>query len=185
MTFKTEKHCKVATGRWTCPYTGEVFTDPGKLDVDHMVPLGAAYAAGGYAWDAERRESFANELGVAYHLIAVKAAANRSKGKKGPEEWLPSNQRYRCEYVANWVLIKTRWQLAVSGSEKLALTNSGCSGRSGSTRSKPLPVPATSLPATKSSSCPTTAACGCSKLRKAECNTSCCKWTVGEGCNCR
>jgi hypothetical protein len=33
--------------------------------------------------------------------------------------------------------------------------------------------------------CPTTAACGCSNLRKDECNTPCCSWTVGEGCGCR
>lgn len=33
--------------------------------------------------------------------------------------------------------------------------------------------------------CPSTAACGCSNLRKAECNTLCCAWTVGEGCDCR
>ncbi len=34
--------------------------------------------------------------------------------------------------------------------------------------------------------CPTTAACGCSGHNKSECeNDICCKWTVGEGCDCR
>jgi hypothetical protein len=35
------------------------------------------------------------------------------------------------------------------------------------------------------SGCPTTAACGCSGKKKAECESSpCCKWTVGSGCGC-
>ena len=38
-----------------------------------------------------------------------------------------------------------------------------------------------------SSSCPTTAACGCSAYNKVDCNahTLCCKWTVGQGCGCK
>lgn len=27
--------------------------------------------------------------------------------------------------------------------------------------------------------------CGCSKYRKSECGGTCCKWYVGEGCDCR
>lgn len=121
VTFKTERACKVATGLWRCPYTGEEFTDPRKLDVDHMVPLGAAHAAGGYAWGAERRRAFANELGVGHHLIGVKASANRSKGKRGPEEWLPENEGYVCEYAQNWTDIKVKWGLAVTTKEKSVL----------------------------------------------------------------
>lgn len=30
-TFTSETSCRVATGRWTGPYTGEVVDDPGKL----------------------------------------------------------------------------------------------------------------------------------------------------------
>jgi|GEM_PF-4319256 len=36
------------------------------------------------------------------------------------------------------------------------------------------------------SGCPTTAACGCSDHNKSDCeDDSCCRWTVGEGCDCR
>lgn len=75
VTFKTAKQCKVAIGRWTCPYTGEVFTNPRKLDVDHMIPLAAAHAAGGHAWDAERKKAFANVLRQPEHLIGIEDAA--------------------------------------------------------------------------------------------------------------
>lgn len=34
--------------------------------------------------------------------------------------------------------------------------------------------------------CPNTAACGCSNKNKSACqSSSCCKWTVGEGCGCK
>lgn len=35
-------------------------------------------------------------------------------------------------------------------------------------------------------SCPKTANCGCSGKNKANCpNDPCCKWVVGDGCNCK
>ena len=48
ISFKTDRRCRVTAGQWLAPYTGTVVTDPGKLDVDHMVPLGNAHASG--AW---------------------------------------------------------------------------------------------------------------------------------------
>lgn len=33
--------------------------------------------------------------------------------------------------------------------------------------------------------CPTTANCGCSNKRKADCASACCQWIVGEGCKCK
>ncbi len=122
VTFKTKQKCEVLTGRWTCPYTGDVFTDPGKLEVDHMVPLAAAHAAGGYAWDPDRKRLFANDLRQPEHLIAVSASAKRAKGKKGPEEWLPPNDDYLCQYLKDWKGIKDRWRLSVTTKEREALS---------------------------------------------------------------
>jgi len=36
-----------------------------------------------------------------------------------------------------------------------------------------------------SGECPNTSSCGCSNKRKADCNTNCCAWVVGQGCGCR
>ena len=115
--------CEVLAGEWLDPYTGETVDDPSLLDVDHMVPLEEAYESGGYAWDRERRAAYANDLADPEALIAVTRSANRSKGSKGPEEWLPPLEGYRCRYIADWVAVKARWALAMDESERVAVGN--------------------------------------------------------------
>ena len=96
-------------------------TDPGRLDVDHMVPLSNAHASGASNWSAEQRERYANYLDDPQHLIAVTASANRSKGARGPDEWKPEEQGYWCQYAVDWVMIKYTWELTVSQAEHGAL----------------------------------------------------------------
>jgi len=107
--------------RFLRAFTGEVFTNPTKLDVDHFIPLAHAFASGGHAWSADQRRAFANELADTEHLVAVKAGANRSKGKRGPDKWLPPMKSYRCEYLTVWVHLKAKWKLAVSSQEEMAI----------------------------------------------------------------
>src|SRR5690606_22107378 len=74
VTCTDERQCSVAAGRWLDPYTGQVVTEASALDIDHMVPLANAHRSGGWAWDAERRQAFANYLLYDDHLIAVTAS---------------------------------------------------------------------------------------------------------------
>ena len=104
--YRTDKKCRVATGEWLAPYTGTFVTDPSKLDVDHMVPLGNAHRSGSWRWSAEEREQYANYLNYPQHLIAVTASANRSKGARGPDQWKPEDRTYWCQYAADWITIK-------------------------------------------------------------------------------
>jgi hypothetical protein len=55
------------------------------------------------------------------HLIAVKASANRSKGARGPEQWLPENESYICQYISDWEAIKKRWELSMTESEEIMI----------------------------------------------------------------
>ena len=107
VTFRTDDGCRVATGQWLAPYTNTVVTDPKKLDVDHMVPLGNAHQTGAWDWPAERKELYANHLDDTQHLIAVTASANRSKGSRGPDQWKPQDESYWCQYAIDWATIKT------------------------------------------------------------------------------
>ena len=46
--------------------------------------------------------------------------------------------------------------------------------------------PSSSGGGSSNSGCPTTSNCGCSGLNKSPCESnSCCKWVVGDGCECR
>ena len=114
VTFETDRQCRVETGRWYGAFTGVSVEDPGDLDIDHLVPLKNAHLSGGWRWDAEMREEYANYLQEENHLIAVTAGANRSKGARGPEEWGPPEQSYWCQYATDWTEVKARWGLTMT-----------------------------------------------------------------------
>lgn len=112
---------KVTKGKWHDPYTNTDFTDPKKLDVDHLVPLSEAHASGGWAWDKNRRQGYANYLVLKNHLISVDLSANRAKGDKDPAEWLPGNVAYRKQYVKDWCDVKARWKMTADTAEVRAI----------------------------------------------------------------
>lgn len=113
--------CKVVSGQWFGWFSGTYFTDPSLIDIDHFVPLANAHASGGWAWSPPDKRIYYNDLSDPSHLIAVSRSANRSKGSRGPDEWMPPNPNYRCPYAQMWVNIKVRWGLAVTSSEMAAL----------------------------------------------------------------
>ena len=115
--YRTDRKCRVAAGEWLAPYSNTIVTDPGRLDVDHMVPLGNAHDSGAWQWSANRREQYANYLEDPQHLIAVTASANRSKGARGPDEWKPEDRSYWCQYATDWITIKDIWNLTVIQAE--------------------------------------------------------------------
>ena len=117
VTFETDRQCRVEASRWYGAFTGVYTNEPGNLDIDHLVPLKNAYLSGGWRWDADMREEYANYLGDENHLIAVTAGANRSKGAKGPEEWRPPNLDYWCQYATDWTEVKARWGLTMTKRE--------------------------------------------------------------------
>ena len=121
VTFRSGRRCRVDTGQWFAPYSGNTVTIARDLDIDHMVPLANAHKSGGWHWPSERKQLYANYLAVHGHLIAVTASANRSKGAKGPDEWQPADRSYWCQYATDWALIKNEWDLTVTRDEAAAL----------------------------------------------------------------
>lgn len=120
-----DSKCTITGGRWVSHYDGVETTNPSTFDIDHMVPLAEAHDSGGHAWDADRKQAYANDLGYDASLVAVSASSNRSKGDKDPAEWLPPLSV--CRYVTEWVSVKFRWTLSIDATEKAALTRQASS----------------------------------------------------------
>ncbi|MFC8765745.1 HNH endonuclease family protein [Streptomyces sp. NPDC057193] len=113
--------CKLSGGLWTSYYDGQEVNDPAKLDIDHMVPLAEAWDSGASAWDARRREAYANDQDAATSLVAVTARSNRAKADRDPAEWMPPLPEAQCRYIGEWTATKLRWGLAVDQAEADAL----------------------------------------------------------------
>lgn len=113
--------CALTGGEWLSYYDEATVTEARKLDIDHMVPLAEAWDSGAYAWDADRRMRYANDLGADRSLVAVSARENRQKADRDPAEWMPSAESARCTYLADWTATKLRWGLSADGKERTAL----------------------------------------------------------------
>lgn len=118
--------CRVLAGRWRDEYTGAVYTDPAELEIDHRVPLANAHRSGGWAWTRARKREYANNLIDPEHLVAVSAAANRTKSDKGPDAWRPPSRESWCHYAMAWRSVKVQWTLTITAEEDRA-TREMCS----------------------------------------------------------
>lgn len=112
------KSCKAVSGTWIDPYSGATFTNASELDIDHVIPLGYAAKHGGQDWPAETKAQFANDL---THLLAVSAKENRSKSDSGPEEYMPSNKKFHCDYSKLWVSSAAKYGISITEGDRLAL----------------------------------------------------------------
>lgn len=117
---ETNEDCQPVSGRWYSAYDGETLTDPGDVDIDHMVALKEAWRSGAHSWSTEQRQRFANDLDST-QLWAVSGSSNRAKSDQDPAEWLPPLESSHCAYVVSWVEVKHTWDLTVDDAEESAL----------------------------------------------------------------
>lgn len=110
--------CRVISGQWRDPYSGNTHHTARELDIDHVVPLAAAHMAGGATWTTDRRRAFANDLEYPWSLKAVAARLNRQKGAAAPQDWMPPDPAIHCVYLEAWVTIKARWGLGLQPDER-------------------------------------------------------------------
>ena len=118
--------CSLSGGRWFSYYDRVSWTDSGRIDIDHVVPLAEAWDSGARSWTAAQRQSYANDLGDYRTLVGVTDSVNQSNGDQDPAEWMPTYDK--CRYIREWVAVKVRWRLSVDSGEKTALQSlsSGC-----------------------------------------------------------
>ena len=118
-------HCEVRRGVLRDTYTGRrirfrrgVETSLA-VQIDHIVALADAWRTGAARWTAGRRLAYANDPRV---LIAVDGPANEQKSDDDASQWLPPSRRFRCQYVADQVMVKSTYRLWVTSAEKAAMT---------------------------------------------------------------
>jgi hypothetical protein len=116
----TNSSCSATSGSWYSPYDGATWTAASDLDIDHVVPLAAAWRSGAAGWTTSKRQSFANDL-TNPQLIAVTDNVNQAKGDQTPATWKPPLTSYWCTYAKMWTHVKYKWTLTVNSAEKSAL----------------------------------------------------------------
>lgn len=104
----------IKQGRWVCPYSGRMFSNPRSLDIDHVVPLYEAWVSGAYMWTYDERVKFANDY-EGIELLPVRARDNRSKGGDDPANWMPEVDS--TLYLLRWVMIKYQNNLSMDSTE--------------------------------------------------------------------
>jgi hypothetical protein len=125
--------CTVTAGILNDPYTGAAIHfrrgihTSALVQIDHVVPLGNAWATGAQDWSATEREQLANDD---LNLLAVDSHNNEQKGDDDAAHWLPPLKSYDCDYVARQIAVKTKYHLTINAPEKSAMTKvlASCSG---------------------------------------------------------
>ncbi|GJL80818.1 MAG: hypothetical protein DHS20C01_04520 [marine bacterium B5-7] len=92
-------------------------TTPHAVDIDHIVPLAWAWRHGADKWAREQRISFANDPD---NLIVAGSASNRSKGARGPDEWMPANVATWTDYLDRFEGVVDVYQLDINDIEATA-----------------------------------------------------------------
>ncbi len=119
---KGNKYCEVVEGRVTkfiivCSYTGMVLRDQNKIDVDHVIPLKAAWLRGADTWTAEKREAFANDP---LNLLAVLYSSNRQKSANGLFNWIPANIHNGEQYLNQMREVAEKYSIEIQPQDKAA-----------------------------------------------------------------
>lgn len=116
--------CDVVAGEFEEPYTGEYLKFSSKaeiskkIQIDHVVALSDAWQKGAQYMDKSVRYEIATDP---LNLLAVDGPANQGKSDGDAATWLPSNKKFRCQYVARQVSVKYKYKLWVTEAEKTAI----------------------------------------------------------------
>lgn len=121
------RRCTVKKGKWIDPYSSKVITNPAELDIDHIVPLSWAHSHGAASWAKSKKKTFANDY---TNLLPVQLSLNRKKGDKGPTDWMPPNNQYRCSYLKDFNAVVIKYHLQYTNTEQRIVKKmqSACTG---------------------------------------------------------
>lgn len=96
-----------SAGSATDLYTGRQMTAD-DVEIDHVIPLSAAWDLGAFAWDDATRVRFANDPA---NLVATASAINQDKSDQLPSAWLPPDAGARCWYSRRVARVAAAYEL--------------------------------------------------------------------------
>lgn len=108
------------------PYTRRPMA-PGDVEIDHILPVSAAWDLGAHAWTPAQRAAFYNDQ---RNLVAVSSQANQEKGDKLPSEWMPPDRRVGCVYGRRIVSVAKHYALPLPEADVKAVQRA-CAGLRG------------------------------------------------------
>jgi hypothetical protein len=109
--------CGVVAGDWYSLYDDVFLSDPGDIQIDHVVALSEAWRSGASGWPSSRLVAFGNDVDGVGSLRAVSSTSNTSKSDSDPANWLPPSSKALCEYITDWVTVKATWGLTMDQAE--------------------------------------------------------------------
>lgn len=119
------RNCVVVSGVLADPYSGSVMdfvkADAGKVQIDHVYPLSAAWDMGANTWSLEQRVQFANDID--FNLLAVNGTDNQSKSDSTPSGWLPPKAEYHCFYAGKYLSVAAQYSLPITQDDQRTLAS--------------------------------------------------------------
>lgn len=94
------------------PYTGLMIRDESKIDFDHIISLNYAWYHGAYKWSNEKKNNFSYNASIG---VDVSSSANRSKGAKGPSDWLPVENPE--DYCWSYFIVASTYDISMTRSD--------------------------------------------------------------------
>ena len=109
--------CQVTAGTARDPYTGSVLDLAADVEIDHILPLSAAWDLGAHRWTAAERVAFANDP---RNLVVTSRGANQAKSDLLPAAWMPDDRRARCWYARRLAVVAATYSLPLPVTDKVS-----------------------------------------------------------------
>lgn len=114
--------CVPDRGRWVDRYLGSTITRTLDADVTLHVPSAVAYVSGGADWTPATRQAYLTDIDHPASLEVTSAGSGHNPRGHDPSLWKPSAKASWCAYAIDWIAVKDRWEMSVTGTEQASLT---------------------------------------------------------------
>ncbi|MDU0478341.1 HNH endonuclease family protein [Staphylococcus chromogenes] len=110
--------CRHSSGSAEDPYRSALLSPDTPIEIDHVIPLSAAWDLGAHAWTDSDRARFANDP---LNLIATSRELNQEKSDQLPSQWMPPRKSARCFYARRVAHVAATYSLPLPQADRLRM----------------------------------------------------------------